>query len=321
MQRDLIGYGLTPPVLAWPGGARLAVSLVVNYEEGAELSLEAGDGETERIGEVASVVPPGQRDIGQEQIFAYGLRAGLLRFLDAFDRRGVKATFFMCGRAAARPPALAREVARRGHEPACHGWRWRPHADYPDRDSERADLLRSVAAIEEATGERPRGFFCRGSPSVHTRALLAELGFAYDSNAFDDDLPYWDAAVPGGPMLVLPYALDTNDMKFFHPNGFVRPGEFAAYVDAALEQLLEEGERGAPKLLNIGFHLRICGRPARFRAVEAILARLAGLGPRVWVARRIDIADWARARLQPPQAPEPRRRATLPEDPAPHARR
>jgi peptidoglycan/xylan/chitin deacetylase (PgdA/CDA1 family) len=295
MQRDLIGYGLTPPPLVWPGGAQVAVSLVVNYEEGAELSLEAGDGETERLGEVVSVVRPGQRDIGQEQIFAYGLRAGLLRFLDAFDRHGMRSTFFMCGRAAARTPALAREVARRGHEPACHGWRWRPHADYPDRESEKADLLRAVQAIEAATGERPRGFFCRGSPSVHTRALLAELGFAYD-----DDLPYWGAAVPGGPMLILPYALDTNDMKFFHPNGFVQPGDFAAYVDAALEQLLEEGERGAPKLLNIGFHLRICGRPARFRAVEAILARLAELGPKVWVARRIDIADWVRPRLPPP---------------------
>ncbi len=318
MQRDLIGYGLAPPPFAWPGGARVAVSLVVNNEEGAELSLEAGDGETERIGEVVSVVRPGRRDIGQEQIFAYGLRAGLLRFLDAFDRRGAKATFFMCGRAVARTPALAREVVRRGHEPACHGWLWRPHADYPDRESERADLLRAVSAIGDATGERPRGFFCRGSPSVHTRALLAELGFAYDSNAFDDDLPYWDLSVPGGPMLVLPYALDTNDMKFFHPNGFVQPRDFARYVDAALEQLLEEGGRGAPKLLNIGFHLRICGRPARFRAVEAILARLAEFGPAVWVARRMDIAEWARARLPPPLSGPRLGTAPPPEAPPAH---
>jgi peptidoglycan/xylan/chitin deacetylase (PgdA/CDA1 family) len=300
MQRDLVGYGFAPPRLEWPGGAQLAVSLVVNYEEGAELSIEAGDGDTERIGEVISVVPPGRRDIGQEQIFAYGLRAGLPRFLDAFDRHGVRASFFMCGRAVARTPGLAREVARRGHEPACHGWRWRPNADHPDRASERADLLRATEAIEAATGIRPRGFFCRGSPTAHTRALLAELGYLYDSNAFDDDLPYWDTEVPGGPMLVLPYALDTNDMKFFHPNGFARAEEFAGYVDDALEQLLVEGAAGAPKLLNIGLHLRICGRPARFRAVEAILARLAALGQRVWVARRIDIAEWLRPRLPKP---------------------
>ena len=297
MQRDLTGYGLDPPRLQWPGGADLAVSIVVNYEEGAELSIEAGDGESERIGEVISIVPPGARDIGQEQIFAYGLRAGLPRFLDAFDRHGVTATFFMCGRAVARTPEIAREVVRRGHEPACHGWRWRPNADYPDRVTEVAALRRATEAIERATGERPVGYFCRGSASPHTRALLAEQGYRYDSNAFDDDLPYWD-----GPMLVLPYALDTNDMKFFHPNGFARPEEFAGYVASAVEQLLEEGARGAPKLLNIGLHLRICGRPARFRAVEAILAHLKSLGPRVWIARRRDIADWVRPRLAQPMA-------------------
>ena len=297
MQRDLIGYGFDPPRMEWPGGAELAVSIVVNYEEGAELSIEAGDGESERIGEVMSIVPPGARDIGQEQIFAYGLRAGLPRFLDAFDRHGVKASFFMCGRAVARTPELARDVVRRGHEPACHGWRWRPNADYPDRATEAIALKRATEAIEAATGTRPVGYFCRGSASPHTRALLAELGYRYDSNAFDDDLPYWD-----GPMLVLPYALDTNDMKFFHPNGFARPQEFSDYVASAVEQLLEEGAHGAPKLLNIGLHLRICGRPARFRAVEAILSHLKSLGPRVWIARRCDIAEWVRPRLAPPMA-------------------
>ena len=302
MQRDLAGYGFDPPRLEWPGGALLAVSIVVNYEEGAELSIEAGDGESERIGEVISIVPPGARDIGQEQIFAYGLRAGLPRFLDAFDRHGVKASFFMCGRAVARTPALAREVVRRGHEAACHGWRWRPNADYPDRATERAAMLRATEAIQHATGQRPVGYFCRGSASAHTRALLVELGYRYDSNAFDDDLPYWDPTIPGGPMLVLPYALDTNDMKFFHPNGFARPEEFSGYIASAVEQLLEEGARGAPKLLNIGLHLRICGRPARFRAVEAILTHLTVLGPRLWIARRCEIAEWVRARLPLPTA-------------------
>lgn len=301
MDRDLVGYGLNPPRIAWPGGARLAVSLVVNYEEGAEMAIEAGDPENERIGEVISVVPPGRRDIGQEQIFAYGLRAGLLRFLDAFDRHGIAATFFMCGRAVERTPQLAAEVVRRGHEAANHGWVWRPHADFTEEAAEEASLLRATAAIEAATGERPVGFFCRGSASRWTRGLLARHGYLYDSNAFDDDLPYWDATVPGGPMLVLPYALDCNDMKFFHPNGFVLPEQFAAYAEAAMDQLIEEGARGWPKLLNIGFHLRICGRPARFRAVEAILRALRARGPDVWVARRRDIAAHVRASLPLPR--------------------
>ncbi|MGG5887712.1 polysaccharide deacetylase family protein [Falsiroseomonas sp. HC035] len=286
MRRDLVGYGFAPPRIAWPGDARLAVSIVVNYEEGAEMAVEAGDAENERIGEVISIVPPGRRDIGQEQIFGYGLRAGLPRFLEAFDRYGVKASFFMCGRAVERTPALAAEVARRGHEAANHGWVWRPHADYATEAEEEAGLLRAGAAIEAATGARPVGFFCRGSASPWTRLLLAKHGYLYDSNAFDDDLPYWDAG-----MLVLPYALDCNDMKFFHPNGFVLPDQFVAYAESAMDQLIEEGERGVPKLLNIGLHLRICGRPARFRAVEGILRALKSRGDAVWVARRRDIAE------------------------------
>jgi peptidoglycan/xylan/chitin deacetylase (PgdA/CDA1 family) len=300
MARDLIGYGLTPPRLRWPGGAAVAVSLVVNYEEGAELSIEAGDPVAERMGEVISVVEPGRRDIGMEQIFSYGLRAGLPRFLDAFDRFGVKATFWMCGRAVARTPDLARAVVARGHEPGCHGWLWRPNADYASAEEERAAMAQATAAIEAATGVRPVGYFCRGSPSAHTASLLRELGYSYDSNALDDDFPYLSADTG---MLVLPYALDTNDMKFFHPNGFVQPGDFARYVAAALDQLVDEGRRGHPRMLSIGFHLRICGRPARFRAVEAILRDLAARGGDVWVATRQDIAEAVRPQLQGPSSP------------------
>lgn len=288
MQRDLIGYGFAPPPIVWPNGARVAVNLAVNYEEGAEQAIEAGDPENERIGEVISVVPPGRRDIGMEQIFAYGLRAGLRRFLDAFDRAGMRATFWMCGRAVERTPALAREVVRRGHEPACHGWVWRPNADYATRAEEHAAMLRATEAIEAATGVRPVGYFCRGSPTVHTRSILVELGYLYDSDAFDDDLPY---RCRDTGLLVLPYALDSNDMKFFHPNGFARPQEFADYVAAALDQTIEEAGRGAGCLLNIGLHLRISGRPARFRAVEAILRDLQARGNDVWVATRREIAE------------------------------
>jgi peptidoglycan/xylan/chitin deacetylase (PgdA/CDA1 family) len=287
--RDLIGYGGSPPAILWPNGARVAVSLVVNFEEGAELAIGDGDDRNERIGEVTSVVEPGLRDFGQEEMFAYGMRAGLWRFLDAFARHEVKSTFFMCGRAIERSPRLAAEVVARGHEPACHGWLWRPHADFLDVDAERASLRRCIDVTRDVTGERPLGFFSRGSQSPRTRELLREFGFLYDSNGFDDDLPYFDG-VSAERMLVIPYALDCNDMKFFHPNGFVEPEQFVRYVDAALSTLLDEAERGRGAILNVGFHLRICGRPARFAAVEAILQSLARLGDRVWIARRVDIA-------------------------------
>ncbi len=289
MPNDLTGYGGKWPDLRWPNGARLAVSVVVNFEEGAEMQVGYGDPASERMGEVISVVEPGRRDRGQEQIFAYGMRAGLWRMLDALDRHALPATFFFCGRAVEQSPALAAEVVRRGHEPALHGWRWRPHADYASSAEEARDLDRSIAVIEAACGTRPAGFFCRGAESDWTRALLRERGFAYASNAFDDDLPYWDRAGEV-PLLVLPYALDTNDMKFFHPNGFVRAGEMVDYVSDALDVLLAEADHGRPRLLNIGYHLRICGRPARFPAFEQVLARLAALGDRVYVARRDAIA-------------------------------
>jgi peptidoglycan/xylan/chitin deacetylase (PgdA/CDA1 family) len=291
MQRDLIGYGTHRPKIEWPNGAAVAVSLVVNYEEGAEFSIEQGDRATERFGEVQSIVPDGVRDISMEQMFSYGMRAGLWRFLDAFEAYGQKATFFMCGRAIERAPELAAAVVAGGHEPACHSWRWETHAKFDSVEEERAVLERCIATTEEATGERPYGFFCRGSQSAHTRGLLSELGFEYDSNAYDDDIPYYDDAVPGRPLVILPYALDSNDMKFFHPyNTFATPDQFVDYLKAGIEVLLEEGRRGLPKLFNIGLHLRITGRPARFAAVKSLLGYLHSLGDEVWVARRIDIA-------------------------------
>jgi peptidoglycan/xylan/chitin deacetylase (PgdA/CDA1 family) len=298
MTRDLVGYGGRWPDFAWPNGSRLAVSVVVNFEEGAEQQVGDGDPASERIGEVVSVVAPGTRDVGQEQIFAYGMRAGLWRVLDALDTHAIPATFFCCGAAVARVPLLAAEIVGRGHEPAVHGWRWRPHADYATRDAEAADLDRCIAAIAEATTVRPTGFFCRGSESIHTRALLRERAFLYTSNGFDDDLPYWDHG-DGAPLLVVPYALDTNDMKFFHPNGFVRAREMVEYVCDALDVLGAEAERGRPRLLNIGFHLRIVGRPARFPALAGVLAALAARRDRLWIATRADIARAFAAAVPP----------------------
>jgi peptidoglycan/xylan/chitin deacetylase (PgdA/CDA1 family) len=296
--RDMIGYGGSWPDIRWPNGARLAVSVVVNFEEGAELQVGDGDAASERIGEVISVVEPGRRDRGQEQIFAYGMRAGLWRMLDALDRHRLQATFLCCGQAVARAPRLAVEAARRGHELAFHGWRWRPHADYASAEHEAADIDRSIAVIEQAGGGKPVGFFCRGAESGWTRALLAERGFLYAANAFDDDVPYWDKG-HSRPLVVLPYALDTNDMKFFHPNGFVRAREMTDYVGDALDVLLAEGERGHLRMLTIGYHLRITGRPARFPAFDRVLARLAALDDRVFVARRDAIARAFAAAVPP----------------------
>lgn len=292
--RDLHGYGAEPPAMRLPNGARLAVSLVVNFEEGAELAVGDGDAGSERLSEVTSVVPEGRWDQGTEQIFAYGMRAGIWRVLDALKQHGRPATFYMCGRAVERSPEIARLIVAGGHEAACHGWRWLPHAHYDSPETERADLKRCVEVIRLATGERPAGFFCRGSESRWTRDILRELGFTYTSNGLDDDLPYWDEANPARPLLVVPYAFDTNDMKFFHPNGFVLANEMVAYVKDAIEVLLAEGSSGSPKLLNIGFHLRIIGRPARFAAFRRILQLLDAYGDQIWVPRRIDLATlWA----------------------------
>jgi len=290
MTRDLTGYRGRWPDFVWPGGKRLAVSVVVNFEEGAELQVGDGDSRSESIGEVVSVVPAGVRDIGQEQIFAYGLRAGLWRMLDALDQCALPATFFFCGHAVQRVPELARAITDRGHEPAVHGWRWLPHASYPSAAAESADLDRAIAAIVQATGQEPVGFFCRGSESPWTRELLVQRGFLYTSNGFDDDLPYHDRTVVGAPLLVVPYALDANDMKFFHPNGFVRACEMVEYVTDALQVLEAEAARGLPRLLNIGFHLRIVGRPGRFAAFRDILQLLAERREHLWVASRADIA-------------------------------
>jgi len=223
-ERDLIGYAGAPPQIIWPNGARVAVSVAVNFEEGAEMQVGDGDPTSERVGEVLSVVPDGQRDQGQEQIFAYGSRVGIWRFLNALQDTATPATFLMCGRAVERSPQLARAITEAGHEAANHGWLWRPHADFTDIETERAALTRATDAIETKTGTRPVGFFCRGSESPWTRGLLAEAGYTYTSNAFDDDLPYAD---PSG-LVVVPYNLDTNDMKFFHPNGFTRSSEMVA---------------------------------------------------------------------------------------------
>ncbi|MDJ0685747.1 MAG: polysaccharide deacetylase family protein [Alphaproteobacteria bacterium] len=287
MTRDLVGYQGRWPDFTWPNGKRLAVSIVVNFEEGAEQQVLDGDSTNERIGEVISVVPEGRPDPGQAQIFAYGTRAGAWRMADALRRFDMPITVFACGRAAHRAGPVLSMLSAGGQEVACHGWRWRPHADYENRDAEAADLDQAGAAILAATGQKPLGFFCRGAESPWTRSLLIDRGYRYTSNGFDDDLPYRD---PNG-LIVVPYALDSNDMKFFHPNGFVRSSDMVEYVADALDVLETEAASGHSRIMNIGFHLRIVGRPGRFKAFQCILEEIDRRRDRIWLAQRLQIAN------------------------------
>lgn len=289
--RNLIGYGHKRPNILWPNGARVAVSVTVNFEEGAELSIEEGDAETERFGEAPSVQSSGVRDLPQEQTFDYGMRVGFWRFLDTLDRHKTPVTIQMCGRAVERAPELARIAVEAGHEPLAHGWRWLPHSRYSDRQTEKQDIIRTRDAIQKATGVAPQGFFSRGGQSPWTRDLLAELGFLHDSNALDDELPYWARCSEGRRILVLPYCFDTNDMRYWYPNGFIRPDDFAAYSLAAVDTLIQEAEFGKSSMLTIGLHLRISGRPARFAAVRQILDGLSARADKVWIATRGQIAS------------------------------
>jgi peptidoglycan/xylan/chitin deacetylase (PgdA/CDA1 family) len=224
-----------------------------------------------------------------ESHFGYGSRAGLWRILDLLDAYGVKASFSACGRAIAATPALAAAPAARGHEVSAHGWRWERHAGMEEA-TERAVIAATIAAIAGAAGTRPVGWHTRSASSVNTRRLLLEEGgFLYDSDCYDDDIPRSVARPDGGRHVILPYAFDTNDMRFAPGGGFVQPEDFARYCVSAIDWLLREGHR-TPRMLSIGLHLRIIGRPARMPGLEAILEHVART-PGIWVARRRDIAS------------------------------
>jgi peptidoglycan/xylan/chitin deacetylase (PgdA/CDA1 family) len=286
--RDLAGHGPTPPRIRWPGDARLALSFVVNVEEGAELSLTSGDARNESTYEAREEVE-GHPDPCMESHFGYGSRAGLWRILELLDAYGVKASFSACGRAIAATPALAAAPAARGHEVSAHGWRWERHAGMEEA-TERAVIAATIAAIAGAAGTRPVGWHTRSASSVNTRRLLLEEGgFLYDSDCYDDDIPRSVARPDGGRHVILPYAFDTNDMRFAPGGGFVQPEDFARYCVSAIDWLLREGHR-TPRMLSIGLHLRIIGRPARMPGLEAILEHVART-PGIWVARRRDIAS------------------------------
>lgn len=285
-ERDFVGYAGRSPGVTWPGGARVALSLVVNVEEGAEPSPDDGDPRAESRAEMPHQPRDGVRDLAIESQYEYGSRAGIWRILETLSEYGAAATFFACGRALERNPAGAAAMAAGGHEICSHGYEWREPSTMT-RDEERQSIERAVAAIRTTTGSRPVGWYCRWGPSVNTRELLVEEGgFQYDSDAYNDDLPYW-TEVCGKPFLVLPYSMDTNDMKFWL-GGFTTAESFAEYLRDSFDVLYREGER-QPRMMSIGIHARILGRPGRIPALRRFLD-YARQHEGVWIARRDEIA-------------------------------
>jgi peptidoglycan/xylan/chitin deacetylase (PgdA/CDA1 family) len=290
--RDLLGYAGKWPDPQWPEGARVAVSFVVNFEEGSEATVAHGDKHNEAVYEVTDQVV-GAPDRCIESHYEYGTKAGFWRVMECLDGYGVKCTVSACGLAVELSPDLIRHAAARGHEISAHGWRWEKHVLMAEND-ERKVIARTVAAITAIAGERPVGWHTRSTPSINTRRLLVEEGgFLYDSDDYSDDLPFF-TDVHGRRHLVLPYAFDTNDMNFWHGfHRFVTGNDFAEYCNDAFDTLWTEGER-APKMMSIGLHLRMIGRPGRIAGLEKVIQHMRSRGA-VWFARRRDIAEhWVR---------------------------
>jgi peptidoglycan/xylan/chitin deacetylase (PgdA/CDA1 family) len=259
---------------------------VVNVEEGAEFSIADGDGRNEAIYEVIHPVV-GRPDSCIDSHFEYGTRVGYWRIVDVLQKLNVKATFSTCGLVAARLPALVADAAYRGHEVSAHGWRWESHLDLEEND-ERARIEKAVAAIRAATGRPPVGWHTRSATSPNTRRLLVDHGgFLYDSDAYNDDLPYFVNSL-GRQHLVLPYSFDTNDMHFHHTQRFVRAHDFSDYVCDTFDWLWREGE-SSPKMMSVGLHLRMVGRPGRIASLEQIVTYMRQKG-HVWFATREEIA-------------------------------
>lgn len=286
--RDLAGYGENPPHAKWPNKARIALSFVLNYEEGGERCLLHGDDESEAfLSEMVAAQPlKNRRNMSMESLYEYGSRAGVWRLLKLFEQRKIPLTIFAVAMAAERHPEVIKAMHDAGHEICSHGYRW---IDYQDMDpeEEREHLNKAIAILKNITGERPLGWYT-GRNSLNTRQIVMEDGgFLYDSDSYADDLPYWVDG-PEKPHLVIPYTLDTNDMRFTQVQGFNSGDQFYQYLKDAFDALYEEGET-APKMLSIGMHCRLLGRPARIQALKKFLD-YAQSHDRVWYARRVDIA-------------------------------
>ncbi|MGH6910612.1 MAG: allantoinase PuuE [Phenylobacterium sp.] len=291
--RDLIGYGSNPPHADWPGGARIAVQLVLNYEEGGEMSVLHGDGASESfLSDMISPAPVfGARHMSMEQIYEYGSRAGVWRLLRLFERCGVPVTVFGVAMAMERNPAVVEAFLEAGHEIASHGWRWINYQDVPEA-VEREHMSRAIEIHTSLTGGRPLGWYT-GRTSPNTRRLAAEEGgFLYDADDYSDDLPFWTTEA-GKPHLIVPYTLEANDMRF-SGTGLNTGEQFFSYLKDAFDVLYAEGEE-SPKMLSVGLHCRIVGRPGKMAGLERFI-RYAQSHQDVWFCRRIEIARHWRER-------------------------
>ncbi|OYD68220.1 allantoinase PuuE [Rhodococcus sp. OK302] len=291
--RDMVGYGKNPPHPQWPSGANIAVQFVLNYEEGGERNVLDGDDASETfLSEMTPAEAFPNRHMSMESIYEYGSRAGLWRVLGIFEKRRLPLTIFAVARAMERNPEAVSAFRDLGHEIACHGLRWASYQSV-NIERERADMAEAVSILRDLTGSAPLGWYT-GRDSPNTRELVVEHGgFVYDSDSYADDLPYWVDVPRGGETvkhLVVPYTLDTNDMRFASPAGFPSGDQFFAHLRDAFDVLYAEGAAGAPKMLSVGLHCRIVGRPARAAALERFLDHVQS-HEKVWVTRRIDIAQ------------------------------
>jgi putative urate catabolism protein len=287
--RDLVGYASQPPHPHWPGEARIAVSLVLNYEEGGEACVLHGDAHSESVltdlGAVEAL--PGARNMNVESLFEYGSRVGFWEVMRLLKSMGAPATIYAVGLALERNPEAAAAIAASGFEVACHGHRWIDYQFVPE-EVERADMLRNVEIITRAVGRKPVGWYT-GRPSPNTRRLVVETGgFLYDSDSYNDDLPYW-TEVSGRRHLVIPYSLDNNDSRLQRGGDFATGGEFFAYCRDAFDWLYRSGLEGRPRMMSVGLHGRIIGRPGRIGALARLIAYMQR-HEGVWLCNRAAIA-------------------------------
>ncbi|HYC17218.1 MAG TPA: allantoinase PuuE [Pseudolabrys sp.] len=291
--RDLVGYGRDPPDPRWPGGARVALQFVVNYEEGGERSVLHGDEVSEAfLSDVLGAEPwLGQRHMNVESMFEYGSRAGFWRLWRIFTARRIPVTVFGVATALARNPDIVAAMKEANWEIASHGLKWIDYKDITEQ-VEREHMAEAIRIHKETTGSRPLGWYT-GRSSINTlKAVLDDGGFRYSSDSYADDLPYWVKG-PKGSHLIIPYTLDVNDMRFINPQGFAGSDEFFAYMRDAFDMLYTEGEL-SPKMMSVGLHCRLGGRPGRAVAVSRFLDYIAGYD-RIWITTRLDIAEhWHR---------------------------
>ena len=299
--RDLQGYGPKPPHAQWPNQARIAVQFVLNYEEGGENCVLHGDAGSEQfLSEMFNPASFPERHISMEGIYEYGSRAGVWRILREFEQRGLPLTVFGVSMALERYPELVQACQQLGHEIACHGWRWIHYQNLPE-SVEREHMVRGMEILTKLMGERPLGWYT-GRDSPNTRRLVADFGgFAYDADYYGDDLPFWmEVRKTDGdvvPQLIVPYTLDCNDMRFALPQGYSHADPFFQYLKDTFDALYAEGDPAglnSPKMMSVGMHCRLLGRPGRITALQRFLDHI-GQHSHVWVCRRLDIARHWRA--------------------------